>query len=48
MPTYRYESKNASGKVTAGVWPFLLAQTIVLFLLVLFPDLVLVPARWLH
>ncbi len=36
------------GKVTIGVWPFLLAQTIVLFLLVLFPDLVLVPARWLH
>ncbi|MNE03031.1 Sialic acid TRAP transporter permease protein SiaT [compost metagenome] len=36
------------GKVTAGVWPFLLAQTIVMFLLVLFPDLVIVPARWLH
>ena len=36
------------GKVTAGVWPFLAAQTIVLFLLVLFPDLVIVPARWLH
>ena len=36
------------GKVTAGVWPFLIAETIVLFLLVLFPDLVLVPARWLH
>ncbi|CDN57251.1 L-dehydroascorbate transporter large permease subunit (plasmid) [Neorhizobium galegae bv. officinalis bv. officinalis str. HAMBI 1141] len=36
------------GKVTAGVWPFLIAETIVLFLLVLFPGLVLVPARWLH
>ena len=36
------------GKVTAGVWPFLIAEAIVLFLLVLFPDLVLVPARWLH
>jgi tripartite ATP-independent transporter DctM subunit len=36
------------GKVTAGVWPFLAAQTFVLFLLVLFPDLVIVPARWLH
>ncbi|CAN7656983.1 MULTISPECIES: TRAP transporter large permease [Neorhizobium] len=36
------------GKVTAGVWPFLIAETIVLFLLVLFPDLVLVPARWLR
>jgi len=36
------------GKVTVGVWPFLLAQTLVLLLLVLFPDLVIVPARWLH
>ncbi|MCX8998336.1 TRAP transporter large permease subunit [Rhizobiaceae bacterium BDR2-2] len=36
------------GRVTAGVWPFLVAQTIVLFLLVLFPDLVLVPASWLY
>ncbi|MES5100271.1 TRAP transporter large permease subunit [Agrobacterium sp. BA1120] len=36
------------GKVTIGVWPFLSAQTIVLFLLVVFPDLVLVPARWLR
>ncbi len=36
------------GKVTAGVWPFLIAETIVLFLLVLFPDLVLVPAQWLR
>lgn len=29
-----------------GVWPFLLAELIVLFLLVLFPSLVIVPARW--
>ncbi|MEN3149694.1 TRAP transporter large permease subunit [Neorhizobium sp. IRAMC:178] len=36
------------GKVTAGVWPFLIAETLVLFLLVLFPDLVIVPARWLR
>ena len=36
------------GKVTIGVWPFLVAQVFVLFILVLFPDLVLVPARWLH
>jgi tripartite ATP-independent transporter DctM subunit len=36
------------GKVTIGVWPFLVAQVLVLFTLVLFPDLVLVPARWLH
>lgn len=36
------------GKVTVGVAPFLLAQVIVLFALVVFPDLVIVPARWLH
>ncbi len=34
--------------VTRGALPFLLAQLAVLFLLVLFPDLVLVPARWLY
>lgn len=31
-----------------GIWPFLLAETVVLFLLVLFPSLVLVPLKWLH
>lgn len=36
------------GKVTVGVWPFLVAQVLVLLTLVLFPDLVLVPARWLR
>jgi TRAP-type C4-dicarboxylate transport system permease large subunit len=36
------------GKVTAGVWPFLLAQTIVLLVLVLFPEIVIAPARWLR
>lgn len=36
------------GKVIIGVTPFLLAEIFVLFLLVLFPDLVLVPARWLY
>ncbi len=36
------------GKVTVGVLPFLVAQVLVLFILVLFPDLVLVPARWLR
>jgi TRAP-type C4-dicarboxylate transport system permease large subunit len=30
-----------------GVMPFFLAQLAVLFLLVLFPDLVLVPLKWL-
>ena len=36
------------GKVITGVLPFLLAEIFVLFLLVLFPDIVLVPARWLY
>jgi tripartite ATP-independent transporter DctM subunit len=30
-----------------GLWPFLWAELAVLFLLVLFPDLVLVPLKWL-
>jgi TRAP-type transport system large permease protein len=30
-----------------GVMPFLIAQLVVLFLLVLFPDIVLVPLKWL-
>ena len=34
--------------VTRGVWPFMLAQLAVLLLLVLFPQLVMVPARWLY
>jgi tripartite ATP-independent transporter DctM subunit len=33
--------------VTRGAWPFMLAMTAVLFLLVFFPSLVLVPAHWL-
>lgn len=36
------------GKVTIGVWPFLVTQVLVLVLLVLFPDIVIVPARWLY
>jgi len=36
------------GKVTVGVAPFLVAQIVVLVILILFPDLVLVPARWLR
>ncbi|KQU88009.1 L-dehydroascorbate transporter large permease subunit [Variovorax sp. Root318D1] len=32
--------------VIKGVWPFLLAQTALLFLFVLFPSLVMVPASW--
>ncbi len=34
--------------VTRGTWPFMVAQFGVLFLLVLFPGLVMVPARWLY
>jgi len=33
--------------LVVGVWPFMLAQLVVLLLLVLFPPLVTVPARWL-
>jgi TRAP-type transport system large permease protein len=33
--------------VTRGVMPFMLVQFAVMFLLVLFPSLVMVPARWL-
>jgi TRAP-type C4-dicarboxylate transport system permease large subunit len=29
-----------------GLWPFLWAELIVLFLLVLFPSLVMVPLKW--
>jgi len=36
------------GKVITGVWPFLIAETLVLFLLVLFPQIVTVPASWLY
>jgi TRAP-type transport system large permease protein len=31
-----------------GVWPFMLAELIVLALLILFPALVMVPAAWFH
>ena len=34
--------------VTKGVWPFMIAQFAVMFLLVLFPSLVTVPARWFY
>ena len=36
------------GRVIIGVWPFLLAHTIVMFMLVLFPQLVMVPLAWLR
>jgi len=40
--------KVSMDDVTKGVWPFMVAQFAVMFLLVLFPSLVMVPARWLH
>ena len=39
-------AKLNMGSLMRGVWPFLLAQLLVLALLVLFPSLVMVPARW--
>jgi TRAP-type transport system large permease protein len=41
-------SRVPLGQVIWGVLPFLLAQVIVLFLLVLFPQLVLVPLSWIY
>nr|WP_281375253.1 TRAP transporter large permease subunit [Aquabacterium terrae] len=40
--------KISMDEVTKGVWPFMLAQFAVMFLLVFFPALVTVPARWLY
>ena len=40
--------KVSMDAVTRGVWPFMLAQFGVMFLLVLFPSLVMVPARWFY
>ena len=34
--------------VIKGMWPFLVAETGVMFLLVLFPQLVTIPARWFY
>ena len=40
--------KISMDEVTRGVWPFMLAQFIVMFAMVFFPQLVLVPARWFY
>ncbi|RUT32735.1 TRAP transporter large permease subunit [Arsenicitalea aurantiaca] len=40
--------KVTMSRVLRGVWPFLLAQCVVVVLLVLFPDLVLAPLQWLR
>jgi len=34
--------------VTRGVMPFMVVQFLVMFLMVLFPEIVMVPARWLY
>lgn len=39
-------AKTKLDDVIKGVWPFLLAQTILMFLFVLFPQLITVPASW--
>ena len=38
--------KVSMDQVTRGVWPFMVAQFALMFLMVAFPQLVLVPARW--
>jgi len=40
-------SKISMSELMKGLWPFLLAELIVLLLLVLFPSLVMVPLKWL-
>ncbi len=39
-------SKITMDELMKGVWPFLLAELLVLLLLILFPPLVTVPAKW--
>ncbi|GHC78992.1 dehydroascorbate transporter [Pseudorhodoferax aquiterrae] len=39
--------KISMDQVTKGVWPFMVAQFALMFLMVLFPAIVTVPARWL-
>jgi len=34
--------------VIKGMWPFLIAETAVMFLCVLFPELITVPAHWFY
>ncbi|MBS1157311.1 MAG: dicarboxylate transporter, DctM subunit, partial [Proteobacteria bacterium] len=39
-------SRVSLDTVIKGMWPFLIAETLVMFLLVLFPQLVTVPMHW--
>ena len=36
------------GQVIRGVWPFLVAQVLVILLLVLVPEIVIIPANWFY
>ena len=38
--------KMKMDEVTRGVLPFMFAEVVIMFLMVLFPSLVLVPMRW--
>ena len=40
--------KISMDAVTRGVWPFMVAQFAMMFIMVLFPGLVMVPARWFY
>jgi tripartite ATP-independent transporter DctM subunit len=39
-------SRISMEEIIKGVWPFMIAQLIVLFAMVLFPGLVTIPAKW--
>lgn len=41
-------SRVPLGRVVIGIWPFLVSQVALLLLLVLFPELVIVPMNWLY
>ncbi len=40
--------KVSMDAVTKGVWPFMIAQFALMFLMVFIPELVTVPARWFY
>jgi TRAP-type C4-dicarboxylate transport system permease large subunit len=40
--------KVSMDEVTRGVMPFMVAQFIIMFAMVAFPQLVMVPARWFY
>ena len=40
--------KVSMDSASRGVWPFMLTQFIIMFLMVFFPQLVMVPAKWLY